>query len=229
MKKNIIRVTAIALCAVFGFSAFTACSSTMGGTKYAETPIEEGIELVPMYAINVYYGAAIAKFDLSGYTLELSCDNAFLYDEDYFLNNETVSRDSIIEHGETSMDDLFYKSQTTDGVYNAYIRGKQDGYSLYNMDDYDYMLRLDEPDSTLRAIIKDGESIAGYALICFWGANTEMPQPTYEYGKVVKAVMFDKVDGEYPDVTADEVNKLLDEARDELVVKAKLFETKVSM
>lgn len=219
---NKIRIKIISLICV----AVLACSTivylgTVGHADslgdiptYAEIPLEDEIKLFYTGAFGFYRGAGLLFIDLPGYTMEFACDNAYLCDWYNDVN------------GRRTPDGEFYKSYTAENVYCAFVCGRTPGTDIDNYDDRERLFYLQESDATVRVIIKDGERIAGYALICFWGADISFDAPKFESGKIVKAVMFDKVDGEYPDVTADEVNKLLDEARDELVVKAKLFDTK---
>ena len=95
--------------------------------------------------------------------------------------------------------------------FPVYVYGRRGGN--------DFTIEADNV--TVRALIRKDGRIVGYALICFWGRSGNASHPFFSNGEVVKAVCL-----EYDQsLTEEQANARLDEAYEELVIKAGLFDT----
>ena len=174
-----------------------------------ETALGDGIRIQMHDDGSEYYdNAGEVIVDLPGMTVDVSCDNNYLFQWDNAVDRNTN----------------YYAEdkQTTVSTLNlVQIRGKLSmrqgrirGFGHY---DLEYL------ETTLRMIIREEGEIAGYAMVCFWEPKGPKTKSWFNDGKVGKAVLFD--DTARGRITEDEVNARLDALYDEYVIGAKLFES----
>lgn len=204
--------------------------------KYAEISIEDSFDLVSAAAFGLYRCAGLFTIELPGMNFEVQTDKEYIHLIDEYMT-----------FGTTTKTHIFDDSDSIGGEISVYISGKffeettlhegPDGTITSLTRD---VAPLTGDNETVRVIIRDGERIAGYALICFWNSTEGLDTPVFYSAKVVKAVLFDSIGANvdkvgssadaalrYPDVTVEEVNMLLDAAEQELVIDANLFDSLV--
>ncbi len=150
---------------------------------------------------------------LPGYDLEFSTTNSAItfYDPNIKDDEERCKKGSCIVSGDVLENGmpLFLTTMIPDSKPDEPGQAELDGSPI-----------------VVRLVIHDGDRIAGYGLLALWDAvRTDEGKFIYFGSKhVLKAVLFDEVDGVYPVVSAEKVQSFIDTAEQTLIVDAGLFE-----
>lgn len=169
-----------------------------------ETALEDGIRISLRNLLREYYDdAARVIIDLPGKTVEVSCDNNYLYASENNKDGWFTAADKQLSVTKTEA--VKIRGLRIENSYS------ESSYSLENLE------------TTVRMIIREDGEIVGYAMACFWEPDGPQNCGWFNDGKVVKAVLFD--DTARGRITEDEVNARLDALYDEYVIGAKLFES----
>ncbi len=193
-------------------------AASMEPLPYEEVPMpEESVHVINTRCSGVYcgHGAAALSFESEGSSkirVQIKCDTYNLVDsekdwqmmdDDYYeiagvREIEFENGGCVILYGDPEMYTYPDGSRCM-----AYVHNASEAY--------------------LRSIVFDGDAVVGYALMHFSTTRYEVGEAcwgVFDEACIVKAVMFEK-DGEpYLGVTEDEVNALLDQAKEEYMINA---------
>lgn len=204
-------ISSVGCSKIFGDGSSTAKVTPEPG--FPETDVSEKISIHPSYATSWDAYFAVIEAELPGYELEFSTTN----EKVTFLNSNVKD--------EKDMYSQFTCTVSGDALANG------DGLCITNIipDSKEFepgQYELDGSPIEIRLVIRDGERVAGYGLLAMWDAvtNNDGILRRFDSMHVIKAVLFDEVEGEYPVISEEKLQSLIDAARQTLIVDAGLFE-----
>lgn len=219
-KKAIFRRSLVAVVLAMVIAASALVFSGFSGEDDTPFFIEKQLDEKEFDAVRIHYSCVdgrmgFIKSRLHGYELDISteCSQVWFYPEDD--SDEFRFTQYHLVH---SVDDYLFE----DGY--AYIGICNTRYANPNMGLKSDEQPMEDEYAAIRTIIRKDGRIAGYALSIMWDGDGI---DEYWHMKTVKSVLFDEVNGEYPDPTLDEVNALIDEAFQRYVVELDMFNLSV--
>ena len=214
-KKAILRRSLVAVVLAMVIAASALVFSGFSGEDDTPFFIEKQLDkrsLGIRFSGCFSYGgrAACIEYDLPDYDLVFETESNDLW----FLIPGGSPEGKYVQHSVTITDAAFGYTYLVGDYWAKPRKGEYRG--------------ITEDSMTVRVIIREDNRIAGYALLAWWDAGDKNPiNPIYGKYSIVKSVLFDEVNGEYPDPTLDEVNALIDEAFQRYVVELDMFNLSV--